>query len=126
MVIVAVVVVIVVVVAVVKVLVWAAAVIDMGVVVEALAINVLADVEPIVMGVIMIVLKFASPVPYSVDVPSSDADVDSFKDALAEATLRALTGIGIEVLADASANVLAVVMAALEFPVSAPLEDFSR
>ena len=116
----------VIVVAVVKVLVWAAAVIDMGAVVEVLAINVLADVELIAGGAIVIVLKFVLPIPYSVDAPWSDADVDSSMDPLTEATLGALAGIGIAVLADASANILAVAMTALEFPVSAPLEECSR
>ena len=98
----------------------------MVVVAEVFAIDVLADVEIILVGVIVIVLKFALPVSYSVDVPSSDVSVDLFMDALASVMLAVLTGIGIGMLADVSANAFAVAMTALEFPVSTPLEEFSR
>ena len=66
-------------------------------------------------GVIVIVLKFALSLSYAVDVSSSDVDVDLFMDTLADATLGVLTGIDIEVLADANANAFAVVTA-LKFP----------
>ena len=56
----------------------------------------------------------------------SDVDGDLFMDAMADIMLGVLTGIGIEVLPDVSANAFAVVMTALEFPVSTPLEEFSR
>ena len=96
MVVVAMVAVIVVVVVVVKVLVRAEAIIDMVEVVEALIMGVLADVEIIVVGVIVVVLKFVLPAPYSVDV---------------------LSGVG---------NTFVVAMATLEFPVPTPLEELSR
>ena len=54
--------VIVLVVIVVKVLMWAAATIDMVVIVEELVIDVLPGVEISVVGVIVIALKFALPV----------------------------------------------------------------
>ena len=100
----------------VKVLVWAAAV----------GMAVAVDVEMIVVGVIVIVLKFALPVSYStVDVPS-DLAVDLSMDALTGAMLGVLTGIGIEALSDVNAKVFAVVIIALEFPLSTPVEEFSR
>ena len=120
MVVVAMVAAIVIVVVVAKVLVWAASIFGIVVVVEVLSIGVLADVEIIVVGVIAIILKVPLPIPYSVDVPSGLV-VDSFMDAV---ICGALTGIGIEVLADVTANAFAVVMIALEFPVSTPLEEF--
>ena len=98
----------------------------MVVVAEVFTIDVLADVEIIVVGVIAIVLKFTLPVSYSVDVSSSDADVDLLIDALAAVILVGLTGIGIGMLADLNANVFTVVKTALEFPVSTPLEGFGR
>ena len=93
----------------------------MVVVVEALFIDVLADVEIIAVGVIVIVLKFALPVSYSADVSSSDV-----MDMLAGVMLGALTGIDVEVLSDVRANAFAIVITALEFPVSIPLEVISR
>ena len=118
--------VIVVVVLVVKVLVSVEAIINMVVVVEVMVIGVLADVEIFVVGVIVSVLKFAFSVSYSVDVPSSDVAVDLFMDALTDVMLAVLTGIDIDELADVGANAFAVVITALEFPVSTPLEEFSR
>ena len=47
-------------------------------------------------------------------------------DPLAAVMLVGLPGIGVEVLADVSANAFAVAITALEFPVSTPLEEFSR
>ena len=114
-------------VAVVGMLVWDTEISNVVVVVEVLVIDVLADVEIIVVGAIVIVLKFALPVSYSVDVPSSDVAVDLFMDALTGVMLGVLTGIGIGVLTDVGANAFAVVMMTdLEFPVSTALEVFSR
>ena len=98
--------VIVVMVIVVKVMVCAAAIFNK---VDVLVIDVLDGVENIVVGVIVIVLKFALPVSCSVDV-LSDVAVDLFMDTLA----------------DVSTNAFAVVMTVLEFPVSTKLEGFSR
>ena len=39
---------------------------------------------------------------------------------------EAIIDIGVEVLTDVSVNAFAVVITALEFPVSTPLEEFSR
>ena len=110
----------------VNVMVWATSIIDKVVVVEVLAIDVLIDGEIFVLVVIVIVLKFALSVSYSVDVPSSDVAVDLFIDALAGVMLAVLAGIGIGMLADVSAKAFVVAMTALEFPVSTPLEVFSR
>ena len=94
----------------------------MVVVVEGPVNGVWADVEIIVVCLIVIVLKFALPVPYSTaDVPSNVAAMD----ALAGAMLDVVTGIGIEVLAGMNANAFANVTT-LDFPVSIPLEEFSR
>ena len=112
----------VIIVVVVKVVVWASAIVNMVVVVEVLIMNVLADVEVIVVGFVLNVLKFTLPVSCSVYV-SSDVAVDLSMDSL---ILNVLTGISIEVLADVNANDFAVAMTALEFPVSTPLDDFSR
>ena len=98
---------------VVRVLVWAAAVINMVVVVEVLLSDVLADLEIIVVGVIVIVFKFALSVSYSIEVPSGVV-VGLLTDALAGAILGDLSGIDV---ADVSA---------LEFPVPTPLEEFNR
>ena len=103
----------VVVVAVGKVLEWVAVTINKVVVVEVLGIDVLADVEFIVVAVIVIGLKFALPESYSVDVPS-DVTVDLVMDV--DVILRVLIGIGIDVFADVDANAFAAVTA-LEFPV---------
>ena len=114
--------VIVVVVVVLKVLVRAAAVIDIVVVVEVPVNGVWADVEIIVVCLIVTVLKFALPVSYStVDVASDVAAMD----ALASIMLGVVTGIGISVLAGVNRNAFANVTA-LEFPVSTPLEEFTR
>ena len=119
MVVVTIVAVMVVVVAVVKVLMWDAAIVGRAVGVEVLAIDVMVDVEFIE---VVIVLKFALSVPYV----SSDVAIDLFMGTLADIIIDVLTGIGVEVLTDVSANAFAVVMIALEFPVSTPLEGFSR
>ena len=98
-------------------------------------INVLTseavDIDMLVgVGIIVLVasagidLEFAVSVSYAVDVTSGVA-VDLFVEAW---VLDVLTGIGIALLlwADMNANAIAVVMTALEFPVSAPLEWLCR
>ena len=105
----------VVVLAVTKVLLWVAAIVNMVEVVEVLVIDVLTDVEIIVVGAIVIVLKFASTVPYCVYV-SSGVAVDLFMEALAGVILGNLGGIGIKVLAGVNADAFAVVDD-LDFPV---------
>ena len=92
------------------------------VVVEVLIIDVLADVEIIVVGVIAIVLMSVLKVSYSVDVTSGEA-FDLFVDAW---MLDVRAGIALLLLAGVNANAIAVVTTALEFPVSTALKDFSR
>ena len=59
-------------------------------------------------------------------MPFSDVDIDLFTDVLPGAMLGVMIGTGVEVLAEVNANAFAVVMNALEFPVSTTLEEFSR
>ena len=94
----------------------------MVVIVEVLVIDVLADVGIMMAGVIVIVLKSALSVSYSVEDESPDIVVDLFMDVLTSVVLGVLTG----VLTDVSANAFAVVMIDLDFPVSTPFEEFSR
>ena len=98
----------------VTVLVWAAAVINMVVVVEVLVIDVRADVVIVMLAGVnnivlaaafVIVLEFAVSIPYF-------------------AIMGFVTGIGVEVLADANGNVFASLMTALEFDVPKALEEF--
>ena len=107
----------VIVVVVVEVLVCAAGIINMVVVVEVSVISVLADVRIMLVDVIVIVSELALTLSYSVDTSS-----DEFADVL----IDVLSRIEIEELVDVNASVIAVVMTALEFPVSTPLEEFSR
>ena len=58
-------------------------------------------------------------------MPSSEVAVDLFTDALTDTILDDLRGIGIELLAGVNVNASAVVMAALDFPASTTLGDFS-
>ena len=109
----------------VKLLIWTAAVIDMVVVVGVLVIEVCIEVKLIVVGVIVIFLKSALPVSYSVDAMTSNVDVDFFVDLLTDIMVVVLPGIGVEVLADVNRNAFTVVTV-LDFPVSTPLEGFSR
>ena len=102
-----------------KLLVWATSIINIAVVVEVLAIGVLADVGIIVVGV----LKSVLPVTYSVDV-SSDVDIDLFMDALVGVMIGVLPGIGIEVLAAMGVNTFAAITL-LKCPMGTPLEEFS-
>ena len=90
-----------------KVMVWAA-------VVKALVIDVLADVDFIV---VVIVLGFVVSASYSVNEPS-DTTVDLFINELTGVMLSVLTNIGIRVSAGVNAKALAVVITALAFPVS--------
>ena len=46
--------------------------------------------------------------------------------ALTRVMFGVLPAIGIEVFADVNANAFAVIVTALEFPVSTPLEEFGR
>ena len=126
MVVVTAVVVLVVMVVVVRVLVWDAEIINMVVIVEVVVIDVLADVEIIMVGVIVIVLKFVLLVSYSVDFPSPDVAFKLFTDALTDVMIGVLPGIDIDALTDLSSNAFAVTMTALEFTVSTSLEEFSR
>ena len=92
----------------------------MVVVVEALVIDVLTDVELIVLGVIVIALKLVVSVPYTVGVSAAMAVV------MTDIMLGVPTEKGVEVLADVNTNAFVVVITAFEFPVSTPLEEFSR
>ena len=114
MVVVSTVVMIVVGVVVVKVSVWDVTISNMVVVTVVLVIGVLVGVEFIEVGVAVIILKFALPVSYSVDM-SSDVAVGLFMDVLTGVIICALDRIDIELLADAFA-----------VSVSTPLEEFSR
>ena len=73
-------------------------------------------------GVIVIVLKFALSVSCSIEVPSGVV-VGLSTDALAGVMLGVLRGIDI---ADVSVNAFAVAITSLTFPLSTPLEEFSR
>ena len=75
------------------------------------------------MGVIVVVLKSALPVSRPVDM-RSDVDVDIFMDEVAATMLGVLPRIAIEVFTGVRADAFAVIMTALEFPVSTPLEEF--
>ena len=89
---------------VVKVLVWE--IVNTVVTFKGLVIDVLTDVEIVMVGAIVNILKFVLPISYSEDVPS-DLDVDWFRDAL---MVGVLTGIGIEGFADVSVEDFAVVI----------------
>ena len=90
------------------------------VVVEALAIAVLDDVELIILGVIVMPLKVAVSVSYTVGVPA-DMTV-----AVADVMLGVPTEKRVEVLADVNTNAFVVVITAFELPVSRPMEESSR
>ena len=108
------------VVVVVKLLVWAASTTNTVVVVEAFVIDLLVDVRIIMRGVIVIALKSSFPVSYSVDV-SWEAIADLSGGILSGVMLRALFGIGVEMLPD----VITVTITALECPMSTLLEECS-
>ena len=94
---------------VVRVLVRAAAAINMVVVVKVPAIDLLTNVEIMVVGAIVVALKFV------LACSVADMDVDLSMGASAGARIGVLPGLGIEVLADVSANAFEVVPA-LNFP----------
>ena len=79
------------------------------------AVVAVVIVEVIAVAAIVIDLEFAAPISYFVDA-LSDMAVDALIDVLA----GVLTGIGVEVLADASGNVFASLMTALEFASTKP------
>ena len=97
-------------------MVWDAAMINIGAIVEVLVIDVLADEDTVI-------------TPFSVDV-SSGVPVNFFVDVLTDVILGILPDISIEVLTDVDTNafavVFAVVMTALKFRVSTPLEELNR
>ena len=103
------------VVVVVKMLVWDAARVNIVVVVEVLVIDVRADVVIVTLaGVNNIVLAAAFVIALEFAVSISDFAIMGF-----------VTGIGVEVLADANGNVFASLMTALEFAVPKPFREFS-
>ena len=109
-------------VAVVKVMMWVETIGNMEVEVGVLMIDVLSNAEIIVAGAIVIVLKFALPVSYSVDASSSAVAVDScaFVDALAGVILAVLVGIGFGVIPDVISNEFAFGISTLDLPMSTP------
>ena len=110
---------------VVEVPVWDAAIIGIVVVVVEVVVLVIIDV---LVGVefidVVIVLKFALSVSYSGNVLSG-VTVDWFMDVLTDVMIGVLTGIYIEMFAGVNATAFTVMVTALEFPVSTPLEEFS-
>ena len=78
---------------------------------DAVTVGVTAiGVEIIVVGVVVIILYFALTSSCSVDVPSSDVDVNLFMDVLADTMLGVMSESRIEVFADVNTNAFAVVM----------------
>ena len=100
-------------------MVWDAAMINIGAIVEVLAIDMLADEDTVIF------LKFVIITSFSVDV-SSDVSVNFFVNVLTDVILDILPDISIEVLTDVNINAFAVVMTALEFRVSTPPEELNR
>ena len=84
----------------------------------------LAGVEIIVGAVAVISLGFAVPISYFAGL-LSDVVVDALIDPLADVIMDFVTGIGVEVLADANVNVCTSLMTALEFAAPKPLEGFN-
>ena len=93
---------------------------EMLVVFEVLAINVLIGMKFIVLGVIVIDLNFLLPISLSVGV-SSDAVVDLSSNVLADVMSDILSSIGIEVLTGVTANTFALIFRTLS-----TLEEFGR
>ena len=93
-------------------MVWDAAMINIGAIVEVLAIGMLADEDTVITS-------------FSVDV-SSDVPVNFFVNVLTDVILGILPDISIEVLTDGNINAFAVVRTALEFRVSTPPEEVNR
>ena len=100
-------------------MVWDAAMINIGAIVEVLAIGMLADEDTVIF------LKFVIITSFSVDV-SSDVSVNFFVNVLTDVILGILPDISIEVLTDVNINAFAVVRTALEFRVSTPPEELNR
>ena len=107
-----------------KVLLRAAAIIDVGVEGKVSVMGVLVGVVIIVVGVVEIVLKCVFLVLYPLGV-SSGMDVELFMDGVTDVVLGVLSGIDIAVLADVNANAIAEVIITWGFPESTPLEEFS-
>ena len=108
-----------------KVLVWAATAIGAVIVVlEDLAMDLLAGVDVIIVCMIEIFLTFVSTVPSSVDVPS-DVAVDLSMNAWPATTLGVLAGLSVKVLSGVSANAFGAAMIASEFFVPTILDAFS-
>ena len=97
---------------VVMIVVWATSMFDTVVEAEALGIGVLDEVEALLVDGVVIVLKFALPVPNSAEVPSVVA-VNLLMGALAGVMLGVLSGGSIGDLVDVNPN-------ASEFPMSTP------
>ena len=87
--------------------------------------GIISMVSVVEVLVIVFVWKSALPVSCSVDMPSG-VDADLFMDEEAAKMRGVITRIVIEVFTDVSANAFAVIVTALEFPVSTPLEEFGR
>ena len=85
--------------------------------------GIISMVSVVEVLVIVFVWKSALPVSCSVDIPSG-VDADLFMDEEAATMRGVITRIVIEVFTDVSANAFAVIVTALEFPVSTPLEGF--
>ena len=75
-------------------------------------------------AVFMIVFEFDMSLSYFVDV-LSDMVVGALIGVMADAMMGFVTGIGVEMLADANVNVFAALMIALEFGLPKPLRGFS-
>ena len=107
-----------------KVLVWTAAIVNMVVEVEALVIDLCAGVvvdtlhgvDIIVMPAIVSDSELAGPISYFVDV-LSDMVVDAF---VLTCVMAFVPDIGVEVLADANANIFAFLVTALELALPKP------
>ena len=104
-----------------KLLVWDTSIINIVVAVDVLSIDMFADVEIIVLTVVVIALDFAVTVSHSADVV-----VGMLIDVLADVIIGVLSSIGVDVLTDVNVNIFAVVMTVLEFAVPASSEGFSR
>ena len=85
-----------------------------------LVIDMLAGVEIIVGASVMISFKLPVSISYFAYV-LSDVAVGTLIDALALVIMGFVSGIGVEVLADANSNVFASLMPPLEFAVPKPL-----
>ena len=73
---------------------------------------------------VVIFLECSMPISYFVDM-LCDVLLDACTDALTDVIIGFVTGIGVEVLADANGNVFASLMTALEFAVPESIREFS-